>query len=82
MKMIPFGKGLEMSISLNFASYINSYMHTFICSVIISMNISKMNKFIKNLAKLFNKAISFSCHKKNNAIVPDNPNSREHLPQF
>ena len=39
-----------------------------------------MNKFIKNLAKLFNKTISFSCHKKNNVIVPDNPNPREHLP--
>ena len=41
-----------------------------------------MNKFIENLAKLFNKATSFFCHKKNNAIVPDNPNSREYLPQF
>ena len=81
MKMIPFGKSLKMSISLHFA-YINSYKHTFICSVSISMDISKMNKFIENLAKLFNKATSFSCHKKNNAIVPDNPNSREHLPQF
>ena len=27
MKMIPFGKSLEMSISLHFASYINSYVH-------------------------------------------------------
>ena len=44
--------------------------------------ISKMNKFIENLTKLFNKATSFSCHKKNNAIVLDNPNSGEHLPQF
>ena len=82
MKMIPFEKSLEMSISLYFASYINSYMHTFNYSVIISMDISKMNKFIENLAKLFNKAISFSCYKKNNAIVPDNFNSWEHLPQF
>ena len=82
MKMIPFGKSLEMSISLYFASYINLYMHKFIYSVSISMDISKMNKFIENLVKLFNKAISFSCHKKNNAIVPGNPNSREHLPQF
>ena len=57
MKMISFGKSLEMSISLHFA-YINSYMHTFICSVSISMDISKMNKFIENLAKLFNKATS------------------------
>ena len=54
-------------------------MHTFICSVSISMDISKMNKFIENLAKLFNKTTSFSCHKKNNAIVPDNPNPQEHL---
>ena len=39
-----------------------------------------MNKFIESLAKLLNKATS--CHKKNNAIVLDNTNSREHLPQF
>ena len=75
MEMIPLGKNLEMSISLHFA-YINSYMHTIIRNVSISMDISKMNKFIKNLAKLFNKA------KKNNAMVPNNPNSREHLSQF
>ena len=81
IKMIPLGKSLEMSDSLHFA-YIISYIHTFICSVSISMDISKMNKFIENLAKLFNKATSLSCHKKNNAIVPDNPNSREHLSQF
>ena len=70
MEMIPFGKSLEMSVSLHFASYINSYMYTFICSVSISMDFSKINKFIENLAKLFNKATSFSCHKKNNAIAP------------
>ena len=81
MEMIPFGKSLKMSVSLHFA-YINSYMHTFICSASISMDISKMNKFIENLAKLFNKATNFSYHKKNNAIILDNPNSREHLPQF
>ena len=81
MKMIPFGKSLEMSVSLHFV-YISSYMHTFICSISISIDISKMNKFIENLAKLFNKATSFSCHKKNNAIVPDNPNSREHFSQI
>ena len=79
MKMILFGKNLKMSISLHFA-YINSYIHAFICSVSISIDISKMNKFIENLAKLFNKATSFSCHKKNNAFVLDNPNPREHLP--
>ena len=62
MKMIPFGKSLKMSISLHFA-YIISYIYTFIYSVSISMDISKMNKFIENLAKLFNKTISFSCHK-------------------
>ena len=44
------------------------------------MDISKMNKFIENLAKLFNKATNFSCHKKNNTIVLDNPNPRETLP--
>ena len=81
MENPSFGKSLEMSISLYFA-YINSYMHTIIRSVSISMDISKMNKFIENLAKLFNKVTSFSCHKKNNAIVPDNPNSREYFPQF
>ena len=79
MKMITFGKSLKMSVSLHFA-YINSYMHTFICSVSISMDISKMNKFIENLIKLFNKATSFSCYKKNNAIVPGNSDPREHLP--
>ena len=78
MKMIPFGKSLEMSISLHFA-YIISYIHTFINSVSIIMDISKVNRFIENLAKLY-KAISFSCHKKNNTIVPDNPNSWGHLP--
>ena len=57
MKMIPFGKSLKMSVSLHFA-YINSYIHTFICNVSIFMDISKMNKFIENLVKLF-KAISF-----------------------
>ena len=41
-----------------------------------------MNKFIENLAKLFNKATSFSCHKKNNAIVLGNSVLWEHLPQF
>ena len=61
MEMIPFEKSLEMSVSLYFA-YIISYMHTFICIINISMDISKMNKFIENLAKLFNKATSFS-HK-------------------
>ena len=77
MKMIPFGKSLEISISLHFA-YINSYMHTFICSANISMDISKMNKFIENLAKLFNKAISFSfTKKKNKTIAPGNPNPWE-----
>ena len=63
MKMISLGKSLEMSISLHFA-YINSYMYTFICSVSISMDISKMNKFIENLAKLFNKATSFLVTKR------------------
>ena len=43
------------------------------------MDISKVNRFIENLAKLY-KVISFSCHKKKNAIVPDKPNPREHLP--
>ena len=46
------------------------------------MHISKMNKFIENLAELFNKATSFSYHKKNNAIVPNNPNPREHPPKL
>ena len=63
MEMIPLGKNLEMSISLHFA-YINSYMHTIIRNVSISMDISKMNKFIENLAKLFNKATSFLVTKR------------------
>ena len=60
MKMISFRKSLETSISLHFASYI----HIFICNVNISIDISKMNKFIENLAKLFKKVISFSFTKK------------------
>ena len=79
--MIPLGKSLEMSMSQHFA-YINSYIHTFICSVSISIWCFKNEQIYWNLAKLFNKATSFSCHKKKNTIVPDNSNSREHLPQF
>ena len=63
MKMILFEKSLEMSISLHF-TYINSYMHTFILSVSISFDISKMNKFIENLAKLFNKTTNFLVTKR------------------
>ena len=69
MKMIPFEKSLEMSILMHFA-YINSHMHKVICNVSISIDISKMNKFIENLAKLFNKIASFLVTKENNAIAP------------
>ena len=62
--------------------YFNAFcIHSFVVSV-YPFDISKMNKFIENLAKLFNKATSLSCHKKNNATVLDNPNSREHLLWF
>ena len=58
MKMIPFQKSLKMSISLHFAymKLIHAYIHLQ-CQA-YPFDVSKVNKFIENLVKLF-KAISF-----------------------
>ena len=69
MKMIPFGKSLETSISLHFASYINSYIHIFICSVSISIWYFKNEQIYWKSSQVVQQSYKFSCHKKNNAIA-------------
>ena len=70
--MTFFGKSLGMSISLHFASCVDSYMYTFICSTSITTKVLK-KYFFENLAKLFSKAKRVSFYKHSKTIALGNP---------
>ena len=78
--MIPLGKSLEMTISLHFA-YINSYMHTFICSVSIFIDVSKINKFHWKSSQVVQQSYKFFLVTNRIIQLPlVNPDPREHFP--
>ena len=52
--------------------------HSFVMSA-YPFDISKMNKFIENLAKLFNRTTSFLVTKRTMQLPLVNPDPREHL---
>ena len=79
MEMIPLEKSLEMSISLHFA-YINSYMHTFICSVSIFIQYFKNEQIHWKFSQVVQSYKFFLVTNRTIQLPLVNPDPRENLP--